>query len=84
MIVSETMYWTAAVVLLFYVFSIVYGRLYTAMHSFTDCLAGALLGAAIWGLFVRYGDPLDYWLKHSGWIGACFLSIPSSDTDLLS
>ncbi len=67
--VSQTAYWISAVVLLFYVFSIVYGRLYTGMHSFTDCAVGVLLGTAIWVLYVLYGDTLDFWLKNSGWIG---------------
>lgn len=31
-----------------YAFSIVFGRLYTAMHSFTDCAIGGFLGALIW------------------------------------
>ena len=76
MVISQTTYRVAAVALLFYVFSIVYGRLYTAMHSFTDCAAGVLMGAAIWVLFVFYGDPLDHWLKNSGWIGTLQPSHP--------
>ncbi|KAF7799313.1 hypothetical protein EIP86_010545 [Pleurotus ostreatoroseus] len=68
MVVSSTMYWISAAVLLFYVFSIVYGRLYTAMHSFTDCTVGVLLGTAIWTVFVLYGDLVDRWLKTGGWI----------------
>ncbi|EAU82992.1 sphingosine-1-phosphate phosphatase [Coprinopsis cinerea okayama7 len=35
-------------ILVFYAFSIVFGRLYTAMHSFTDCIMGTILGAGIW------------------------------------
>lgn len=69
MMVSETTYYICAAFLVFYVFSMVYGRLYTGMHSFTDCTVGALLGAAIWGLFVLFGDAVDTWLKTSGWIG---------------
>ncbi|KAF6753714.1 sphingosine-1-phosphate phosphatase [Ephemerocybe angulata] len=34
--------------LIFYTFSIVFGRIYTAMHSFTDCVMGAILGTGIW------------------------------------
>lgn len=70
MVVSPTAYWLSAVVLVFYMFSIVYGRLYTAMHSFTDCATGVVIGVAIWVLFVLYGDALDNWLKNSGWIGS--------------
>ncbi|KAK2464640.1 hypothetical protein APHAL10511_003333 [Amanita phalloides] len=36
------------ILLCIYTFSIVYGRLYTAMHSFTDCAAGVFIGAVIW------------------------------------
>ena len=35
-------------ILAIYAFSIVFGRLYTAMHSFTDCVMGVLLGGGIW------------------------------------
>ena len=74
MLVSPTLYWISAGVLSFYVFSIVYGRMYTAMHSFTDCTVGVLMGTAIWVIFVLFGDMLDYWLKHSGWIGESIVS----------
>ncbi|KAF8880461.1 PAP2 superfamily-domain-containing protein [Gymnopilus junonius] len=45
---SQPLYILMNVILLLYAFSIVFGRLYTAMHSFTDCLIGVTLGAAIW------------------------------------
>lgn len=69
MVISSTTYWISAAVLIFYVFSIVYGRLYTAMHSFTDCAVGVLMGTAIWTIFVLCGESVDHWLKTSGWIG---------------
>ncbi|OBZ77993.1 hypothetical protein A0H81_02684 [Grifola frondosa] len=69
MMISQTTYRIALCILLFYVFSIVYGRLYTAMHSFTDCIMGISLGAGIWGLHVLCGPWLDAWITHSGWIG---------------
>ncbi|KAJ6470219.1 sphingosine-1-phosphate phosphatase [Mycena vitilis] len=31
-----------------YATSIVFGRLYTAMHSFSDCAVGVFIGAALW------------------------------------
>ena len=70
MLVSTTQYWIAVGVLVFYMFSIVYGRMYTAMHSITDCAVGAVLGVGIWVAFVFYGEALDNWVKYSGWIGA--------------
>lgn len=37
-----------SILLSIYAFSIVFGRLYTAMHSFTDCAVGVFLGTMIW------------------------------------
>ncbi|EMD34637.1 hypothetical protein CERSUDRAFT_116813 [Gelatoporia subvermispora B] len=65
---SPTTYYVLTGLLLFYTFSIVYGRLYTGMHSFTDCVVGVLLGASICGLQVVLGKPLDTWVRTSGWI----------------
>ncbi|KAE9407611.1 hypothetical protein BT96DRAFT_809540 [Gymnopus androsaceus JB14] len=41
-------YFSCSLILFVYAFSIVFGRIYTAMHSFTDCAVGVLLGALIW------------------------------------
>ena len=60
---------TATAVLGFYIFSIVFGRLYTGMHSFTDCIVGVLLGAGIWALHFVCGSTIDAWIVQSGWIG---------------
>ncbi|KAH6887799.1 sphingosine-1-phosphate phosphatase [Coprinopsis sp. MPI-PUGE-AT-0042] len=46
--ISFSWFATGTVWLGIYAFSIVFGRLYTAMHSFTDCIAGTILGAGIW------------------------------------
>jgi dihydrosphingosine 1-phosphate phosphatase len=56
---------TGTVWLAIYAFTIVFGRLYTAMHSFTDCIAGTLLGAGIW------------W-GHGSWAGHPWTVSPSS------
>lgn len=69
--VSTTTYYMLSGVLLFYMFSIVYGRLYTGMHSFTDCIMGVSLGAAIWALSLVCSDGLHDWIRDSGWIGEC-------------
>lgn len=66
--VSTTTYYMLSGVLLFYMFSIVYGRLYTGMHSFTDCIMGVSLGAAIWALSLVCSDGLHDWIRDSGWI----------------
>ncbi|KAI0784107.1 PAP2 superfamily-domain-containing protein [Abortiporus biennis] len=68
MMISSFTFYTAVAVLLFYTFSIVFGRLYTAMHSFTDCFFGVTLGTAIWALHVFYGSYFDSWVHNSGWI----------------
>ncbi|KAF9527614.1 PAP2 superfamily-domain-containing protein [Crepidotus variabilis] len=63
-LISSTVYAILCGILTFYTFSIVFGRLYTAMHSFTDCIMGILLGAGIW------------W-AHTDWEGI-LLAIPST------
>lgn len=47
-VISPFTYNVLVVLLIFYTFSIVFGRLYTAMHSFTDCAIGVILGAGLW------------------------------------
>ncbi|KAF5389709.1 hypothetical protein D9757_005966 [Collybiopsis confluens] len=45
---QTTVYWLSTVLLALYAFSIVGGRIYTAMHSFVDCIFGVLLGGLVW------------------------------------
>ncbi|KAG6827645.1 hypothetical protein H0H92_011011 [Tricholoma furcatifolium] len=47
-IITPEMYTLIVIGLSVYTFSIVFGRIYTAMHSFTDCFVGVALGSAIW------------------------------------
>ena len=72
--ISDSTFYTLSALLAFYTFSIVYGRLYTAMHSFTDCAVGILLGALIWFVFDGWlglgGQSwIERWLVVSGWQG---------------
>lgn len=67
--ISTTTYIISIILLVTYCLSIVYGRLYTGMHSFTDCAFGVLLGAAIWGFHAVTGDIMDQWLRTPGWLG---------------
>jgi dihydrosphingosine 1-phosphate phosphatase len=67
--ISTTAYVASIVILSIYTFSIVFGRLYTGMHSFTDCAFGVFLGAAIWGVYALYGDLMNSWLRTPGWSG---------------
>ncbi|KAJ7595976.1 sphingosine-1-phosphate phosphatase [Mycena floridula] len=45
---SHTTFVLASIGLGWYAFSIVFGRLYAAMHSFSDCAMGVLLGGGLW------------------------------------
>ena len=47
-LISPPLYTFLCILLVIYTFSIVFGRLYTAMHSFTDCTMGVVLGTLIW------------------------------------
>jgi hypothetical protein len=51
---GDGVYGVVAGALTWYVFSIVFGRLYTAMHSFTDCVVGVAMGAGIWWVHDGY------------------------------
>lgn len=49
-----------------YTLSIVFGRLYTAMHSFTDCASGVFLGTVIWWAYSSWdGIPITFSLPSS-------------------
>ena len=67
--ISPTTYWVASVLLAWYAFSIVYGRLYTAMHSFTDCIMGCVMGAAVWAGYWIMENRIERWLETPGWTG---------------
>ncbi|GLB39364.1 putative acid phosphatase homologues [Lyophyllum shimeji] len=64
-IISAQAFTNIAIVLAIYTFSIVFGRIYTAMHSFTDCAVGVALGAGIW------------WAQ-SSWTGIPIVLTPSN------
>ncbi|KAG7087336.1 hypothetical protein E1B28_013312 [Marasmius oreades] len=73
--ISPQIYSLLVILLLLYTFSIVFGRLYTGMHSFTDVIAGVLLGAILWWISTDFPgfpvevptilynmlDPLSWW-----------------------
>ncbi|KAJ3556621.1 hypothetical protein NP233_g11939 [Leucocoprinus birnbaumii] len=59
--ITPTTFTILTAILGFYTFSIVFGRLYTAMHSFTDCAFGVLLGTAIWWAYSSWdGIPITF------------------------
>lgn len=73
--ISSTTFYITSCILTFYIFSIVYGRLYTGMHSFTDCFFGVLLGTLISGLYVWFHPWLDWMVARPSWLVPT-LSIP--------
>ncbi|KAH7882264.1 hypothetical protein F5I97DRAFT_1931462 [Phlebopus sp. FC_14] len=68
---SDITYYISCALLALYAISIVFGRLYTGMHSFTDCGVGVTLGAAIWAAYVVMGDTYERWLASGSWIVPC-------------
>lgn len=58
---AQSYWWEAG--LLFYVLSIVYGRIYAGMHSIMDCFAGSVLGAGL-TLIQWYGA--EHWERFLG------------------
>lgn len=62
-------YAISVVALIIYASSIVFGRIYTGMHSFTDCIVGVMLGAGNWALHYFFMVYVDSWVEKGGWIG---------------
>lgn len=68
-VISSRTYWISCGILALYAMSIVFGRIYTGMHSFTDCGVGVALGAAIWAVYVITSSTMERWLGSGSWIG---------------
>ncbi|KAH0834680.1 hypothetical protein J3R83DRAFT_10204 [Lanmaoa asiatica] len=66
--ISGTTYWISCGILVLYAISIVFGRIHTGMHSFTDCGVGVALGVAIWAAYVITSNTMERWLESSSWI----------------
>ncbi|KAG1833654.1 PAP2 superfamily-domain-containing protein [Suillus subalutaceus] len=66
--ISSSIYYGSCVILVIYAVTIVFGRLYTAMHSFTDCAVGVFLGVVIWGAYVIMKETFGNWLATAHWI----------------
>ncbi|KAJ3844199.1 hypothetical protein F5878DRAFT_526256 [Lentinula raphanica] len=70
---DPAIYWSCTFLLIIYTLSIVFGRIYTAMHSFVDCVFGVLLGAAVWWCVtdMKFGHRsigLGFSTRLQGWI----------------
>lgn len=72
--ISSTTYWISCGILGLYAVSIVFGRIYTGMHSFTDCGVGVALGASIWAAYAITGNAIERWLESGSWIGKALYS----------
>jgi len=66
--ISSTSYCVYLVGIIIYAFSIVFGRIYAAMHSFTDCIFGIIVGAAIWAFQHIYLERIVDTITHGGLI----------------
>jgi len=67
--ISGATYWISCGILVLYAISIVFGRIYTGMHSFVDCGVGVVLGAAVWAVYMITSDTMERWLESGSWIG---------------
>ncbi|KAN0059963.1 Long-chain base-1-phosphate phosphatase [Thecaphora frezii] len=64
--VFDSLWWEVG--LLFYAFSVVYGRIYAGMHSITDCTVGSLLGGWLSWMQWRYFDHTERFLLLDSWM----------------
>ena len=64
--------------IVWYIFSIVFGRLYCGMHSFTDCTVGVVLGATVWALYWAMENIIENWISTAGWYGKWFVYVELS------
>ncbi|KAH8116160.1 PAP2 superfamily-domain-containing protein [Phellopilus nigrolimitatus] len=60
--ISTLTYSFLCVFLSLYAVSIVFGRLYTGMHSITDCVVGVALGTGVWGAHALWWSPIEAWV----------------------
>ncbi|KAG2340309.1 hypothetical protein BDR05DRAFT_984137 [Suillus weaverae] len=66
--ISSSIYYASCTLLMIYAVTVVFGRLYTGMHSFTDCTVGVFLGVIIWGGYVIMKETFGNWLASAHWI----------------
>ncbi|KAG1721651.1 PAP2 superfamily-domain-containing protein [Suillus lakei] len=60
--ISSSIYYASCAILMIYAITVVFGRLYTGMHSFTNCAVGVFLGVIIWGAYVIMKETFGNWL----------------------
>ncbi len=65
---SPVVYNNSLAVLLWYGTSIVFGRLYCGMHSFTDVTVGTVIGALVGALQGIYGEHIEHFIGNATWL----------------
>ncbi|KIK37335.1 hypothetical protein CY34DRAFT_776193 [Suillus luteus UH-Slu-Lm8-n1] len=66
--ISSSPFYASCTVLVIYAVTVVFGRLCTGMHSFTDCVVGISLGVIIWGAYAMMKETFGNWLATAHWI----------------
>ncbi|GAA5851735.1 hypothetical protein JCM8547_001190 [Rhodosporidiobolus lusitaniae] len=56
--------------------SVVFGRLYTGMHSIVDVVTGSTIGIVLWAVHFRYADALHAAISNSRWTGTLAVTAP--------
>ncbi|KAF9161914.1 hypothetical protein DFQ26_004035 [Actinomortierella ambigua] len=50
-----------------YTFLVAFGRVYCGMHSVTDCVGGAAVGVAIWGVYTYFCETIAFYFTTGFW-----------------
>ncbi|KAG0235584.1 hypothetical protein BGW42_005023 [Actinomortierella wolfii] len=50
-----------------YAVLIAFGRVYCGMHSITDCVGGAAIGIAVWGIYTYFSETIAYYFTVGFW-----------------
>lgn len=65
---SPVVYNTSLAILLWYGTTIIFGRLYCGMHSFTDVAVGTAIGALVGALQGIYGEHIEHFIVNANWL----------------
>jgi hypothetical protein len=65
---SPVVYNSSLAILLWYGATIVFGRLYCGMHSFTDVIVGTLIGAVVGAVQGVFGEHIELFIVNANWL----------------